>query len=172
VRKKLLLAVATVAFLLGGIGFLASSTTGLSIRLHSKARKDWKNNATVEIAHRASDTNWLASEMEMLRKQVIRDRSDSSAWFSDHLILLTNGEWIVFASKCGKEDRRIHDIFIGRGSDGCWYYSTFHFCIGMLDLRMEEPSASLAEFRENYFLQEFDGRSDECLKKTWPPKRN
>jgi hypothetical protein len=29
---------------------------------------------------------------------------------------------------------------------------------------------SLAKFRTDCFLQEFDGRSDECLKKTWPLK--
>lgn len=171
-RKKLLFGAAAVVFLLVVIGFLASNTIGLSNRLHSKARKDWKDNAAVEIARRASHTNWLLAETEMLRKRVAHDRADSGAWFSDHLILVTNGEWLVYESKCSKEDSRIHDIFIGRGSDNRWYYSTFHFCIGMLNLREEEPSASLAEFREKYFLQEFDGRSDDCLKKTWPPKRN
>jgi len=30
---------------------------------------------------------------------------------------------------------------------------------------------SLAAFAKRYFLAEFDGRSDECLKLTWPPKR-
>lgn len=171
-RKKLLFATAAVAFLLVGIGFLTSNGIWRSDRLHAKARKEWKENAIVEIARRASDTNWLATEIEKLRKGVAQDQSDSIAWFSDHLILLTNGEWIVYASKCSKEDSRIHDIFIGRGSDGRWFYSTFHFCIGMLDLRMEETSASLTKFRDKYFVREFDGRSDECLEKTWPPSRN
>jgi hypothetical protein len=41
----------------------------------------------------------------------------------------------------------------------------------MLALRDEEQPDNLAQFIAAYFLREFDGRSDECLNLTWPPKR-
>ena len=81
---------------------------------------------------------------------------------------MKNGDWIAYASRCSKEDWRIRDIFIGRATDGKWYYSTFHFCRGMLTLRVEDRPESLDKFITAYSLREFDGRSDECLKKTWP----
>jgi hypothetical protein len=34
---------------------------------------------------------------------------------------------------------------------------------------MDQPE-SLTKLRDDGFLKEFDGRSDDCLKKTWPLK--
>jgi len=39
----------------------------------------------------------------------------------------------------------------------------------MVVLRMEEEPEDLATFAKTYFLQRFDGQSDDCLQKTWPP---
>ena len=50
---------------------------------------------------------------------------------------MTNGAYLVYSQLCTKQNPRIHDIFIARGSDGKWYYSTFHFCIEMFTLRAE-----------------------------------
>jgi len=33
------------------------------------------------------------------------------------------------------------------------------------------PPGSIAEFATRYSAREFDGRSDECLKETWPLKK-
>ena len=137
-------------------------------RLHTKARKQWKTSAISQIDQKVRDTRWLESELLELKKQVA---ADSERWVSENMILATNGDWIVCASKCSKEDWRIHDIFIGRGSDGKWYYSTYHFCIGKLALKMEENPTSLNDFIQSYSLREFDGQSDACLDKTWPPER-
>ena len=167
-KKKATIAGLVVLALLGAVGLVLTEGGD---RLHAKARKDWKDRAIIEIARRAADTNWLAIETGTLKKRAAHEDADEGAWFTDHLILMTNGEWIVYASKCSKEDRRIHDIFLGRGSDGKWYYSTFHFCVGMVVLRMwEQQPASLAQFVETYFLREFDGISNDCLQKTWPPE--
>lgn len=81
---------------------------------------------------------------------------------------MRNGDWLAYANICHKQDGRIRDLFLGRGSDGRWYYSTFHFCNQMIVLKMEEQSTNLVEFAKTYYLREFDGRSDECLQKTWP----
>ena len=167
-KNKLAIAIVTGVILLAVAGlFLIQSGD----RLHAKARKEWKEKEVAEIARRTSDAAWLAAETNLLKTNAAPDPSDSAAWLSDRLILMKNGEWMVYASKCSKEDRRIHDIFVGRASDGKWYYSTYHFCVGMVSLKMEDQPDDLSRFIGNYFLRGFDGRSDECLNLTWPPKR-
>jgi hypothetical protein len=166
-KKKPAIAAVTGVILLAVAGlFLIQSGD----RLHAKARKEWKEKEVAEIARSTSDAAWLAAETNRLKTNAAPDPSDSAAWLSDRLILMKNGEWMIYASKCSKEDRRIHDIFVGRGSDGKWYYSTFHFCLGMVSLRMDDQPENLTKFGEIYFLREFDGHSDECLNLTWPPK--
>lgn len=155
------LLVATIAVVLGRSGD----------RLRTKARKDWKANAIAEIARRSGDSNWIASEVRKTRTEMAKTEPGSGDWISQQLILLKNDEWMVFANKCRKEDKRIHDIFVGRGSNGKWYYSTYHFCIGMVGVRIDEQPESLTALVQRYSLVEFDGRSDECLKITWPPRR-
>ena len=94
-------------------------------------------------------------------------------WIGTNVLLMTNGEYMVYSQLCSKQNPRIHDIFIAHGSDGRWYYSTFHFCVGMLvatTMDVNGPPGSIAEFSRKYSAHEFDGRSDECLKKTWPFK--
>lgn len=168
-KRTLAIAGAGVLTLVGVAGLMMLSHGG--DRLHARARKEWKERTIPEIARRVADTNWLASETTRLQARR-GEEPDSAGWFTDRLILMTNGEWMVYGNKCSKEDRRIHDIFIGRGSDGKWYYSTFHFCIGMVTLEMwgQQP-ASLGQFVDTCFLREFDGFSDDCLRKTWPPER-
>ncbi len=88
------------------------------------------------------------------------------------IIVMTNGQWMAYRNVCAKEKEGIPDLFLGRGSDGRWYYSTYHFCIRMIVLKdMLGQPESLAQFVQEGFLREFDGHSDECLKKTWPLKR-
>jgi hypothetical protein len=121
-----------------------------------------------------ADREWVTSEISSLKAKQTVPGQEHEAWLSPHLILMENGEWIAYASMCSKEDGRIHDIFIGRGSDGKWYYSTYHFCRQMIVLMMhsgmEGQRETLKGFAQMYHLREFDGRSDECLGKTWPPK--
>ncbi len=139
-------------------------------QLNSKARKEWKGKAISEITQRASNAASFAKEIDLLKTKPSVE-SEWDRWISEDLILMTNGEWMVYRNICAKEKGRIPDLFIGRASDGKWYYSTYHFCIGMIVLKtmMEQPE-SLAKFRDDCYLREFDGHSDECLKKTWPPK--
>lgn len=80
---------------------------------------------------------------------------------------MQNGEWMLCENICQKQDYRIQDLFIGSGSDGRWYYSTFHFCIGKEVLRMEAQPESLTQLVKGYWLVPFDGKSDDCLRATW-----
>ena len=79
---------------------------------------------------------------------------------------------MAYRNICAKEKGHIPDLFIGRASDGRWYYSTYHFCMDMIVLKtMLDQPESLTKFRADCFLQGFDGRSDDCLRKTWPVNR-
>lgn len=121
----------------------------------------------------ADDGNWRAQEIEVLTKRTNDSRVIAEGWLTDKLILMQSGEWLVYRSHCSKaKPHWVKDIFVARGSDGKWYYSTFHFCVGMCALLMDQETQppNLAMFVHEYNLREFDGRSDECLKetKTWP----
>lgn len=140
-------------------------------RLYAQPRKEWKQRAIAEVARLYADQGWLTNEIAGVAQAMRTNEVWDVEWYSDHLIRMTNGEWVVCSAICSKQDARIHDIFVGRASDGKWYYSTYHFCVGKMVLRMKQPSSDMEEFKKTYFLKEFDGQSDECLKKTWPAKR-
>ncbi len=135
--------------------------------LASSKRRAWKEKAIAEIASRVSDPTWVTSELAGM-KQKAADASSTDGWLSDRLIVMRNGDWLAYANVCRKEDSRIYDLFLARGSDARWYYSTYHFCKSMIVLRMEEQSDDLTGFSTTYYLRQFDGHSDECLQITWP----
>ncbi len=137
----------------------------------ASARKAWKEKSIAEISSRINDSAWVTNELAQIRARGTNDPSDSDGWLSERLIVMRNGDWLAYANICQKEDRRIQDLFLARASDGRWYYSTFHFCKGMIVLRMEEQSEDLPAFASAYYLHSFDGHSDQCLQKTWPPGR-
>ncbi len=134
-----------------------------------KHRKAWKDRMLAEIALRTEDPKWTTDEVAVVRKKGEDAPDSSDSWFSQKLILMRNGDWIAYANICRKQNWRIDDLFLGKGSDGQWYYSTYHFCIEMVVLRMETQAEDLMQFVNSYYLRPFDGRSDVCLQKTWPP---
>ncbi len=175
--KKVLVAVAillAIAVLVPAVNFVRYRIS-LHQRLYGKARKEWKQAAVTDLARKVANSTWLSNEVAAVAAQ-IKTNSDApdDNWFSGHLLLARSGEWMLYTNICSKSDRRIHDLFIGLGSNGKWYFSTYHFCIEMVVLRMtpelEGQPASLQQFVWAYYLQEFDGRSDDCLQETWNPK--
>jgi hypothetical protein len=167
-RKKLAIVGAAICLCAGVLGVVIHF--GGPSRLDSKARREWKEKAVSEITKQTSDTT-------LIPKQIAKMKSNPSVeyewdrWISEDLIIMTNGDWMAYRNVCAKEPGRIPDLFLGRGSDGKWYYSTYHFCIRMIVLKdMLEQPESLIKFRSDCFLHEFDGQSDECLKQTWPVK--
>ena len=133
----------------------------------SRGRREFKERAIAQIERRWNDKAWLEAEIARIKAKAGRHEGN---WFSDELLLAKNGEWMVCQSVCPKEQNTTvkKDLFIGRGSDGKWYYSSFHFCVGKCVLEMEgwQPE-SLNEFVVAYCLEPFDGRSDDCFKPTW-----
>ena len=135
--------------------------------LDSKARRQWKDNAIVQIAKQTSEPAGIVKEIETM-KTTPSDSEWWDTWISEDLIVMTNGQWMAYRSVCYKEEAQIADLFLGLGSDGRWYYSTFHFCVRMQNLSVLGQPKSLTEFSKKYYLREFDGHSDECLKDTRP----
>jgi hypothetical protein len=116
-----------------------------------------------------------AAKEEMIRS-INSDLSRTSApvrpadgeWMDAKGIFNEDGSWLAYRSRCHKQDPKVYDLFIAKASDGRWYYSTYHFCIDAIVLDMNGRPSSLEDFRKDYSLVEFDGRSDEALKPTWP----
>ncbi len=167
-RKRWLIAVAVLLTIVAGV-FLCLPW---AVRQHQYlARKDWKAGAIPEIAKFANDSKWVSEEIALLGSEeatggqrIIADR-----WLTDRMVLMASGEWLVYKSHCSKAPpHQVRDIFLGKGSNGRWYYSTCHFCVGMCALVMMQdmPPYDLATFALRYHLKEFDGVSDECLQQT------
>jgi hypothetical protein len=135
-----------------------------------RARRDWKNAALPEINQLANDPKWISTELKLLATtNSHNEHVIVEGWLTDHLILMTDGEWLVYKSHCSKESPHlVRDIFLAKASNGKWYYSTCHFCVGMCVLIMEQdtPPVDLSSFVRRYRLEEFDGVSDKCLQPT------
>jgi len=140
-------------------------------RYRDRVRNRWKADAISEINRLAADPKWVAAEIAGLTAQAPKDDGSGEGWISDDLILMANGDWMVYKNICSKSDWRIADIFVGRGSNDRWYYSTFHFCIGAIVLRFQGRPADLATFVKDYYLSEFTGQPVEKLGVTWPESR-
>ena len=134
-------------------------------------RKDWKEQAIPEIIRFADDPERVAQEIAFLgaAEPGSPQRIIAQPWLTDWMILMANGEWLVYKNHCNKRPpHNVRDIFLAKGSDGKWYYSTCHFCVGMIALvsiQDAQPS-DLATFARLYNLSEFDGKSDKCLQET------
>jgi hypothetical protein len=133
-------------------------------------RRDWKNQAVAEIARLSSDSAWVSAQIATIRDQIDHRRKPEVNWLTSRMLLTKDGQWLVFMNHCSKQDWHISDIFIAKGSDERWYYSTFHFCIDMCGIGMyPEQPPDLASFAKTFYVREFDGQSDDALKTTWPP---
>ena len=131
-----------------------------------RLRAQWKDAALPRLAALAADPTAIAKEMEEMKD--LDRRFGRTNWTGDRLIVMTNGEYLVFASRHGFNNGFINHLFLARGSNGKWLYSTYHFCNSMAMIAGEDSPGSIAEFSKRYAVREFDGKSDVCLEKTWP----
>lgn len=143
-------------------------------------RHQWKEEAISKIAHLSSDKTWISNEVSFIKGADAGPGQLMLAkgWLSNNMVLMRNGEWLVYQSHCAKAPpHHMSDLCIAKGSDGKWYYTTCHFCIGMIALiGLQESSAgvdgqdarpiNLASFIKRHQFNELDGKFDECLKKT------
>ena len=126
-------------------------------------RAVWKDKALVQIADTSMTNEVVVSEIDEMKHL-----TPNVDWAHYHVLLMTNNEVLVYAFRHGYNNGFVDHLFLAHGSDGRWYYSTYHFCNSMAAVRGEDPPGSIAEFAKRYAVREFDGKSDICLQHTWP----
>lgn len=162
-RRKRTILLAVVLLLLGvffGLRWFLSS---------QRLRRNWKNQAVVDIARLAADGSWVGEQTAVVEREVAKTPHTNDAWVGNQIVVMGNGEWLVFKNECSHQHQFLGDIFIGKAFNGRWYYSSFHFCCDMIVPRMEPQPPDLKTFIKDYCLREFDGKSDEAIKPTWVP---
>lgn len=116
-------------------------------RIHrDSATFEFRYAALQDIARLTSDPQWVTNQLEQMTVKTERNAD----WFSNRVLRLRSGEWLVYANKCSKEDPHIKDTFVARASDGQWYHSTNHFCVGMIVLLMDGQPKDLATMVADY----------------------
>ena len=134
-----------------------------------KARAAWKTAKLQELATASTNQPAIAADVEQLRPEP--GGSETANWTGEQVLLMANGEYLIYAFRHGSNNGRPDHLFLARSSDGRCFYSTHHFCNSMAGVRSDDQPASLKAFAETYAAREFDGKSDECLNHTWPVDR-
>lgn len=159
-RKIRIAAITTLAILssLAGLYGFAKLKTG-----HERAK--WEKQALQQICELTITNEIIRQDLENLR---VRGSDGKPRWAGDHVLLMTNGEYIIYAYRHGANNGFPDHLFLGHASNGRWLYSTFHFCNYMAMIQGEDTPSGINDFAKRYAAREFDGKSDECLKHTWP----
>lgn len=131
---------------------------------YSEERRQWKNSAIAAITNDLKDPDHLKERLGDSSKTV--GKWDDTEWLTPDTIACRDGAWLAYRSQTYKVDPKIYDIFVARASDGNWYYSDYHFCIGAMVLMSHGQPVSLDRFRKDYCLTQFDGSSDDALRPT------
>jgi hypothetical protein len=140
----------------------------LGLLKYERARTSWKATTLPRLSSLSITNEEIRQELEALKAGPTPNMD--FGWAHDHVLLMTNGEYLIYASRHGFNNGLVNHLFLARGSDGRWLYSTYHFCNVMAAVRRDPPPGSIIEFTKKYSAREFDGKSDECLQKTWPLK--
>jgi hypothetical protein len=131
-----------------------------------QARVRWKDLTLSRLATAYMTNELIHGELEQLQAEPTR--SANRRWAHDHVLLMTNGDYIVYGFWHGANSGFVDHLFLGRASNGLWLYSTYHFCNSMAGILGDDPPGTIAEFEKSYSVREFDGQSDVCLQHTWP----
>src|SRR5213075_1460353 len=75
----------------------------LLVKGNPYSRSAWKNRAIAEISRQAKDAVWLTAELKSLRSAT-NSTIQSDTWLSGNLIVMTNGDWMVYRNICRKEN--------------------------------------------------------------------
>ena len=144
---------------------LFASVSRLAKQKAGRERAQWKGTALVQLAGLSASNEQIRTELSEIRNPT---PGLDFGWANDHVLLMTNGEYIIYAFRHGANNGFVDHLFLGHGSDGRWFYSTYHFCNKMAAVLGDDPPGAIKEFEKRYSVREFDGKSDECLKHTWP----
>lgn len=157
VNRKLVNGLATLLVL---FGLVFGGWSALRYR-YERIRADWKSGALARLTSLPITNEKVGLELEPLKAR--RAAAANPEWVSDRILLMTNGEHIIYEYRHGKNDHFPPHLFLGHCSDGRWLYSSYHFCNGMAMVRFDDPPGSIDEFARKYSARVFDGKSDECL---------
>jgi hypothetical protein len=133
-----------------------------------RARGNWEKATLRQLAEIPLTNEQIRVELDQIRNPT---PNLNFGWAHDHVILMTNGQYLVYSFWHGFNSGAVDHLFLAHGTDDKWYYSTYHFCSHMAGILSDAPAGSISDFVNRYSLREFDGKSDDCLKHTWPPKR-
>jgi len=157
-----------VIVLLAIFSVLILSLFGLRALVHYKyerARTAWMSTTLSQLAKTSMTNAEILTEIDQMKHPT----SDLNfGWTHEHVLLMTNDEFLIYAFYHGFNNGFVDHLFLAHGSDGRWYYSTYHFCNSMAAVIADEQPSSIAEFVKHYSVREFDGKSDVCLQHTWP----
>jgi len=126
-------------------------------------RTRWKGTALERLARSSVTNEVVRQELDQLKASYTN--VSAIVWTHDHVLLMTNGEHIVYEYRHGANDSFPPHLFLGRCSDGRWH-SSHHFCKSMQMVKYDLAPGSIAEFAKRYSARNFDGKSNECLRRT------
>jgi len=141
-------------------------------QVQNKQHALWFDRSVAEVKALATQTNWMGETIATL--QAYPDRNDDLGrhFISPNLILMSNGEWIIYRSATHKQGTQFPELFIGITSDQQWYYSTYHFCCQMIVLAADRQPSDLMAFKTKYCLRPYSGQPYSELRKTWPTSQS
>lgn len=147
--------------LLAVLGFFGERTRQRAKRAH------WAM-ATLPQLSTLSITDSLIREDLQALAQANKADPSFDLWTGDHVLLMTNGMYLLYKFRHGDNMGFVPHLFLAHGSDGRWYYSSYHFCSLMATVRGDDAPGSIEEFAQRYGVNTFDGTSRVCLRVTWP----
>ncbi len=159
---KLILGILCGIIIVGTLGWLI--TTHILNQRHSQ----WLEHCVAEIKSLSSETNWIAGVIESMH--ATPEDELGRHFISPDLVVMTNGEWIIYRAATHKQGTAFPELFVGLASDEKWYYTTYHFCHQMMVLGADGQPPSLEYFVTNYYLVPYTEQPYEKLTKTWPLK--
>ena len=104
--------------------------------------------------HRHAQAQWLENE-----RQTLASRAAPSAglvqtfrpgdWAGQGYLVFSNG-WASFAFHTFHDSEKIGDIALLRTSEGVFYTSHFHFCVGETEFSSQPQPRDVSQFLEIY----------------------
>ncbi|MBK1828207.1 hypothetical protein [Haloferula rosea] len=150
-------------FVLAGAVVVATRRDGIH---RTKERRAWKDSAIEQIRKDLENPDFPIERFGRVPQSLGEFAMSDPNWLTSDTMVFRDGAWLVYRAQTHKVDPKVHDIFIAKASDGHWYFSDYHFCVGMMVLSSEEQPESLEAFREACCLARFDGTSDDALNST------
>lgn len=133
-----------------------------------RQRTDWKDQTLPRLAALSINDREISDEMQRLKDGASDIKNKK--WAGESVLLMKNGEYLIYGFRHGFNNGAVDHLFLARGSDGKWLYSTYHFCNHMNMVAADTPPESIADFAKRYYAVEFDGQSNVCLRTTWHPQ--